>query len=64
MEKIIKNSDEEVEEVIPKQTPIQVIQVATETQEMFNVNGELMNLNAYLCYLGNKILNIEKGVIG
>jgi hypothetical protein len=42
--------------------PVQVVQVATETQEFFSVNGEVMSLNQYLTWIGNLMLEVKKVV--
>ena len=44
--------------------PVEVVQVATDVQELFQVNGEVMNLNQYLCWMGNILVEIKKGISG
>jgi len=41
-----------------------VVQVPTETQEFFQVDDKIMNLNSYLCWLGNELMEIKRGIVG
>lgn len=43
---------------------VQIREVATQTAEVFEVNGEVMDMNRYLCWLGNLVVEIKKGVSG
>ena len=62
--KEIKDSGEEEVKQVPQASQVQIEKVATETQEVFSVNGELMNINNYLCWMGNLLIRINKGVSG
>jgi hypothetical protein len=46
-----------------KQTKsVEVVNVATETQEVFQVDGEVMNMNQYLSWMGNLLVKIQKAL--
>ena len=45
-----------------KTKSVEVVQIATETQEVFQVDGEVMSLNQYLSWMGNLLVNIKKAL--
>jgi hypothetical protein len=46
-----------------KSKSVEIVSIATETQEVFQVDGELMNLNQYLSWMGNLLVKLRKGLI-
>ena len=60
--KIIAKEKEEIKEV--KKDEVKVVSVVTETQEMIQVGDVTMNLNQYLVWLGNKLLDVSKAIVG
>ena len=57
-----KKEVEEVKEV--KKEVVEIVQIATQTEELFQVDGKIMNLNSYLQWIGNTLVEIRKGVAG
>lgn len=45
-----------------KTKSVEVVSIATETQEVFQVDGEVMGLNQYLSWMGNLLVKIQKAL--